>query len=73
MYTSERTVTLDNGNTVHVRRYNPYGHWRISYDKGQLPDNLARGSFTDMDLAMDALSRYLVGKKRTITSIEKTL
>lgn len=61
---NERTVLLDNGNKIHMKRYDPFGHIKINWDKGQMPQKL-RGEFTSFDEARKAVSRYLSDLSRT--------
>ena len=61
-----RSLTLDNGNTMYVKRFNPYGLWRVNYDKGSVPDVLS-GEYTSFDEAMKDITRYLGSKNRSFS------
>lgn len=66
---SLRTIQLDNGSTVNIKRTDPYGFWSIHYEKGQVPQNLS-GSYTSDTAAIEALKSYLSTKNLQEISAE---
>lgn len=68
---SERKVSLSNGNALWVRRHDPYGLWTIHYEHGQLPERF-RGSYTLFDNALADIKIYLSDKEHTITDVQTT-
>lgn len=60
--TSVREVPLDNGNTLFLKRTNPYGFFVFSLGKGQLPEWM-RGTYTSLIEAQKAMKQYLELKK----------
>lgn len=59
---SKRSLTLENGNTIHFERTDPYGFWYVHYDKGQMPEKL-RGAYTSYDRARADVDSYLANLK----------
>ncbi len=55
---NKRSMTLENGNKIHIEQFDPYGFWRVHYDKGQVPEKL-RGHYTSFDRAMVDVKSYL--------------
>lgn len=45
-------------NSVRIEKFGPYGHYRVSYDKGNTP-NALRGSFLTLADAKQAIRNYL--------------
>lgn len=58
---NKRSLTLENGNKIHFERTDPYGFWKVHYDKGQVPEKL-KGNYTSFDIAMVAVKSYLAIK-----------
>lgn len=68
---SERKVSLSNGNSLWVRRHDPYGLWTIHYEHGQLPVKY-QGSYTLFEYALADINKYLSDKEHTITDVQTT-
>ena len=68
-YSNDRVVSLDNGNKIHIRRHNPYGLWRISYERGPVPQKLT-GEYTEFRLALRDVEMYLEQIKREAVEIQ---
>jgi len=45
--TRHLVYTLKNGSVVHAKCLDPYGMWRLNYDKGALPEML-QGDYTSL-------------------------
>ncbi len=58
-----RMLELDN-NKIHFRATDPYGHWYVNFDKGQMPEYL-RDAYTSFYEAEKAVRAYLKEKNRT--------
>lgn len=56
-------------NKVYIVREDPFGLWKIKYDKGKLPEYLS-GFYTSADRAERQLLRYLDEKNKTIAGVE---
>ncbi len=56
-----RKVEIEN-NIVHIRSEDPYGFWKISLQKGQLPEKL-KGAYTSFDQALRDVNLWLKDKK----------
>jgi hypothetical protein len=56
-----RRVKIEN-NTIHIRCEDPYGFWKVSLEKGNLPDYL-KSSFTSFDQALRNVNIWLKTKK----------
>lgn len=54
-------ITLPN-NTVHIRCEDPYGFWKISLEKGQLPEKF-KGEYTTLTQAIRAAETWCSEKK----------
>jgi hypothetical protein len=65
-----RLIRLDNDNIIKFERKDPYGHWFISYNRGQLPEELT-GAYTSFDIAKRDVDRYLLEKKRTAVEVPR--
>ncbi len=52
-------------NVVHIKCEDPYGFWKISLEKGQLPERL-KGSYTTFDQALREVNRWLKDKKEPL-------
>lgn len=68
---SERSVSLDNGNKLFIRKYDPYGFWRISYEHGQLPQKLL-GQYTIFELALEDAKKYVAEKGLGVVDVQVT-
>lgn len=63
---STRSIDLGN-NKINLTREDPYGFWRISFDRGAVPVSLS-GSFTTLDKALGAAKTYMANKgKKEVT------
>ena len=60
----DRTIELEN-NVIHVRRSDPYGFWRCSYERGAIPQEL-KGSYTSYYEAEKAVLAWLEGKGKEV-------
>ena len=67
---SVRTVTLEDGQIMRLKRTDPFGHWHVHFDKGQVPTHLG-GAYTTYPKALDAVLSYLTEKKRSVKSINE--
>jgi len=56
-----RRIKMDNGNIVYIECEDPYGFWKISLEKGQLPERL-KGSYTLFDQALRDVNLWLRDK-----------
>lgn len=65
-----RSVTLENGNKLIIERTDPYGFWKVHYEKGQIPDKLS-GLYTSYDRAMVDVNSYIATLKPTEESVDK--
>jgi hypothetical protein len=61
-----RVIELDN-NKIHFRAKDPYGHWFVNFDKGQIPDSL-KSAFTSFYEAEKRVLAYLREKNRPVTA-----
>ena len=66
-----RTVDLGN-NKIFMRQTDPFGLVEISFERGQIPDEL-KGSYTGFDYARRKIELYLNSKKkgRVVTDVEQ--
>lgn len=60
-----RTLVLDNGNEVNVKKEPVYGFWTIHMKHGQVPDKLT-GHYTSFEDAKRALLRHVWDRKREV-------
>ena len=65
----ELTFSLDN-NTVHIRSYNPHGFYRISLDKGRLPNHLT-GNYTSKRTAELDVRQYFADKIKPVAAAKE--
>ena len=57
--TAENIRTIEtNGAKIFLTRKDPYGFWSISFEHGQLPEQLT-GSYTSAELAAADVDKYL--------------
>lgn len=65
-----RTIDLGN-NKIFMRQTDPFGLVEISFERGQIPDELS-GRYTGFDYARRKIEQYLEGKKRgrVVTDVE---
>lgn len=56
--TNVREIPLDNGNTLYLKRQDPYGFITASLAKGQVPEWM-RGNYTSWKEAQKAVQQYL--------------
>lgn len=69
---NERTVILDNGNKIHMKRSDPFGFIAVNWDKGQMPAKL-KGQFTSFDEARRAVDGYLAELNRAVVGTQDTV
>lgn len=55
-------------NVLHVRKQDPYGFWKCSYEKGPVPQDLS-GHFTSFDEAKKAIEKYLTSQNKEVKEI----
>lgn len=60
------------GNIVKFRCSDPYGFWKISLDKGNLPPKL-KGEYTTYDEAVKAAKNYYENEKGKILRTPETV
>lgn len=66
-----RTVELENGNSVNFTAGPRYPYWRISFEKGQLPQEL-RGVYQHYEDAVNAVRRSVLNRPaRNRTAIKE--
>lgn len=65
-----RTLTLEDGQKMRLKRTDPFGHWHVHFDKGQVPTYLG-GAYTTYSKALDAVLQYLETKKRVVKSVQE--
>jgi hypothetical protein len=58
-----RTYDVGN-NKINITRHDPFGFWRISYQRGAVPSQLD-GQYTSIEEARRAVEAYLAEKGRT--------
>lgn len=56
--TNVREIPLDNGNTLFLKRKDPYGFISVNLAKGQVPEWM-RGDYTSWKEASKAVQKYL--------------
>lgn len=61
-----RKIVLENGNWVWFESVDPYGHWKVSLKKGQLPDYIKNNSYTNFLTALSDVNRWLRERKHPI-------
>lgn len=66
--TSVREVALDNGNTLYVKRTDPFGFFVFSLARGQIPEWM-RGQYTSLDEAQKAIKVYLEQRKQAVDDL----
>lgn len=54
-------------NKMHIKKRDPYGHWFLNLDKGQLPPHL-KGAYTSVSKARQAALNYLNEKGKVVVS-----
>lgn len=64
----ETIIELENGNKAYIRTHNPHGFYRLSLEKGQLPEIL-KGNYTSRNLAESELRKYLADKGRPVLAV----
>lgn len=57
-----RSIDID-GNKIWIKKEDPYGFWRVSFEKGRIPKSL-EGMFTSPDMALKLVNVYLREKDR---------
>lgn len=62
---NERVVILEDGGKLHVKRHDPYGFWRINWDKGRLPAALDQ-QYTEFSYALKDIEKYLSEVNRPV-------
>jgi hypothetical protein len=62
-FPKQRSIELSNGNKINVTQTGPYGFWVVSYNKGQLPEEM-RGHYTSYTQAEIAVNQYLQNKSK---------
>lgn len=65
-----RTIELENGNKLNMKRTDPYGFIFFSLERGQLPDNLKDHAFTDWTMAEIAAKKYVSERQTAIAEIK---
>jgi hypothetical protein len=55
----KRYIKLKNGNTIIAEKTEPFGFWRIHYERGKLPEYIADQSWTNFDKTLEAVKAYL--------------
>jgi hypothetical protein len=56
--TSTREIPLDNGNTLYLKRTDPFGFFVFSLAKGNIPKWM-QGNYTSLSEAQKAVQQYL--------------
>ena len=64
---NDRKFVLDK-NVLHVRRLDPYGFWKCSYEKGPVPAELS-GEYTSFDEARKAIEYYLKSRNKDLKEV----
>jgi len=64
--TSVRELKLETGNTLYVKRTDPYGFFRFSLERGAVPDWM-KGNYTSLQEVQKAIQQY-----ERIRQLEKT-
>ena len=59
----ERVIKVHN-NSITIAPENPYGLWKVSFQRGAVPEKL-RGRYTSYNLAEAAVDSYLKSKNKT--------
>lgn len=68
---NDRVLELKNGNKVHIKKQDPYGFWRVSMERGQIPDTL-KGEYTSANEAEKAVRHYLMNDhRRTVEAVKQ--
>lgn len=67
----ERVLELENGNKVKFTAGPRYPYWRISFERGGIPDCLS-GWYTDYDKAVLAVKQYLEQRRNRNKTTIKT-
>jgi hypothetical protein len=67
---NKRSIELTNGNKIHFERSDPYGFWKVHYDKGQVPVKL-QGQYTSFEQAEMAVRGYLTDLGKEPVSEQK--
>lgn len=62
---THRVLELEDGQKIHIKSTNPYGLWKINFNKGQLPDKL-KGEYTSYEYALRDVTLYLNQKERKL-------
>jgi hypothetical protein len=57
-----RSFLLANGNQLHIRRCYPSGLWKISFERGRTPDDIA-GKYQTFQMAKAAVDNHIAVKK----------
>lgn len=57
-----QVIKLKN-NVVYLKKTDPFGHWTVNFDKGQMPERLQGAYLSDVD-ARRAVMDYLRQKGR---------
>jgi hypothetical protein len=55
--TRHMVYKLKNGSTIHAKCLDPYGMWKLNYDKGPLPEYLS-GDYTSLSEVEKAITYY---------------
>lgn len=58
-------IELEDGQVVHIVSSNPYGFFKIHFNRGQVPEYL-NGQYTEFDYAKRDVLRYLHDKGRVV-------
>jgi hypothetical protein len=65
-----RVLTLEDGQKMRIKRTDPFGHWHIHFDKGQVP-RLLGGAYTTFSKALADVEDYLAEKGRKISTLNE--
>lgn len=64
-----RQFQLENGNILYAKQSDPYGFWRLSLDKGQLPPWLDQ-DFNEWGQVLTAVKKYGTQRELAITELK---
>ena len=65
-----RVFDLENGNKLLAKQTDPYGFWRLSLEKGQVPAWLDQ-DFNEWGQVIKAVDRYAFERKIAISEVRK--
>lgn len=60
---TSKIIELEDGQKIHFECRDPYHHWYIHFNKGQVPEKL-KGAYTDFNFARIDVEKYLAEKGR---------